>query len=144
MNNSNGYSTLHSFRAYCPLMTIYSILALLFVIVAMMGISLPFDLQTFEGSTTIRIVTAAAGILGLIASFVGIHAAKVKSSGQLRLCGILSILMILLYCVTMVLSDGHTNPHVWILLGSTSIIPGSFGGTALRLAAKGWDDNSIR
>lgn len=139
--NSNAYSKLASFSAYCPLMVIYSILVLLFVIVAMAGIPLPLDAQTFEGSTAVRIVSIAAGILGLIAALIGSHAAKTLNSGQLRICGVLSMIVIALFCAMMVLSDGHTNPHAWILLGSTSIIPGSFGGSALQLASKGWDDN---
>ena len=139
--SSNTHATLASFRAYCPLMFVYSILILLFVIVALAGIPLPLDAQTFESSFAIRIVSVIAGILGLVAALIGAHAAKLQNSGQLRLCGALSMILIVLFCAMMILSDGHTNPHVWILLGSTSIIPGSFGGTALRLAAKGWNDD---
>ncbi len=132
-------STLATFRAYCPLMIVYAILCLVFVLVTIMGVKLPLDAQTFEGSTASRIVTVAAAVLGLIAGILGYGAAKRRNLGVIKFCGVLSIVMIALYCVTMVLSQAHTNPHLWILLGATSIIPGSFGGSAIRLSAAGLD-----
>lgn len=140
MQENKSYSTLYAFKAFCPLMVIYSLFALAFVVLSFTGVSLPLGAQAFESTAASRIVTTIAGLLGLVAALIGSSAAKTMHTGLLRVCGMCSILMIALYCVTMVLADGHTNPHAWIILGSTSIIPGAFGGYALRLAAKGWDD----
>lgn len=137
---SSSYSTLDAFRSFFPVMVIFSILSLGLVVVAYLGVPLPFQMQTFESTGLVRIATLAAGILGLAAAFLGRGAAAGKNSGLLKVSALLSIVMIGLYCAIMFLADGHTSPHVWIAFGFTSIIPATFGGYALRLALKGWDD----
>lgn len=139
MKNSS-YSTLAAFRSFCPVMTIFSIFSLAFVLIAYLGVPLPFNIQTFESTGMVRLATLAAGIVGLAASFLGRRAAIRQNSGTLKLCACMSILMIALYCAIMFLADGHTSPHIWIAFGFTSIVPGTFGGYALRLALRGWDD----
>lgn len=136
----SSYSTLSAFRAFCPVMVVFSILSLAFVAVAYLGVPLPFDIQTFESTELVRLATLAAGAVGLLASFLGRSAAVNQNSGLLKLCAVLSLVMIALYCAIMFLADGHTSPHVWIALGFTSVVPGTFGGYALRLALRGWDD----
>lgn len=137
--NRKNY-TLASFKAYCIPMILFSVCLILFAVVSFAGIRLPLNAQNFEGSDTIRIVSVAAGVLGIIASCAGMKSAKTKNGTLLKICGVLGFIVIIMGCAMMILADGHTNPHVWILLGMTSIIPGGFGGTAIRLAIKGWDD----
>lgn len=141
MQQNDFYATLHAFKAMCPLMIIYSLLALAFVVVALLGFSLPLGAQEFEATLPSRIVTTVAGLLGLISGIVGMRASKTENTRVVKVCGYLSIIMIILYCAAMVLADGHTNPHAWIILGSTSVVPGSFGGYAIKLAKNGVVDN---
>lgn len=132
--------TLIQFKGYCIPMVAFSIFVLLFIIVFLMGVPLPLDAQTFEGSEAVRIVSAVSGVLGIISGILGIKAAAERNDLLLKICAVSGIIIVVLFCSSMLLADGHTNPHAWILLGMTSIVPGSFGGTALRLLKNGWDD----
>lgn len=141
MQKNTPHETLHAFKAVCPLMIVYSLLALAFVVVAILGISLPLNAQEFESTTTSRIITTAAALLGLCAGILGLHASKAGKIGIIKTCAYLSYIMIILYCAAMFLADGHTNPHAWIILGATSAVPGWFGGYAMNLAKSGAIDN---
>lgn len=132
-------NTFGSFKAYCPLMIIYAVLTLALVVVSIAGIKLPFDAETFESTTASKITTTAAGVIGLIAGFLGLKAVSDKNITVIKVCGALGFVMIGLYCATMFLGQAHTNPHFWIFLGASSVIPGSFAGSAMRMSALGLD-----
>ncbi|MDO4544530.1 MAG: hypothetical protein Q4C25_00090 [Bacillota bacterium] len=140
MKKSGSNYTAVRFHGNCVPLIIFSVFVLLFVVVAAMGIKLPLDAQSFEATTLIKVLSVVAGVLGILAGFIGLRAANEKSDGKLRLCGVMGLIIIVIMCTLMILSDGYTNPHVWLLLGTIAIIPSYFTGNALRLIRFGWDD----
>ena len=128
-----------NFRVYCPMMLIYSVIAIIFVALSIAGVRLPFDTQSFESTFASRLLSALGGILGLVGSVIGMSALKNRSMGLIRLCGVIGVVVVAFYCATMFIGNGHTSPHIITIFGAISIIPGVFGGTAIRLAAKGLD-----
>lgn len=125
------------FQAYAPLLLVYSALSIVYVIIVMTGVGSPFNPASFESSAASQIVTLLAGVLGLAASLSGLNAAKTGNMGVIKLCAVMGFVMVALYCVVMVLGNGHKSPSVWILLVVFSIIPATFGGVATQLAIKG-------
>ena len=135
----NGVSSVDRFRVYCPLMMIYSILAVIFVGLSIAGVKLPFDIEAYESTAASQIVSAIGAVLSVIGAFVGMSALKNESNGAIKFCAVIGFVVVVSYCASMVLANGHTNPHIWAIFGSIGIIPGLFSGAAIRVATKGWN-----
>ena len=135
----NKNSAVQDFQAFSPLMMIYSIIAVLFVVLSVSGVKLPFDAQEYDSTTLGQILSGIGSVLALIASFVGINAVKNKNMGAIRFCAAAGTIAIITYCITMFLANGHLNPNIWALFGTISIVPGIYCGAAVRIASKGWD-----
>ena len=127
------------FQAYTPIMIVYSIIAVLFVIMSVAGVKLPFDAQEYDSTTAGQVLSGIGSVLALIASFVGINAVKNKNMGAIKFCAAAGLIAVVTYCITMFLANGHLNPNIWGIFGTISIIPGLFSGAAIRIASKGWD-----
>ena len=137
MTNQN--SAVQNFQAYTPVMLVYSIIAVIFVLLSVAGIKLPFDAQEYDSTTTGQMLSGIGSVLALIASFVGINAVKNNNMGAIKFCAAAGAIAVVTYCITMFLANGHMNPTIWGIFGTISIIPGLYSGSAIRIAAKGWD-----
>ena len=135
----NKNSAVQNFQAYTPIMLVYSIIAVIFVLLSVAGVKLPFDVQEYDSTTMGQLLSGLGSVLALVASFVGISAVKNQSMGAIRFCAIAGAIAVITYCITMFLANGHMNPNIWGIFGTISIIPGLYSGAAIRISAIGWD-----
>ena len=136
IEKNNG---VQNFQAYTPIMMVYSFIAVLFVVMSVAGVKLPFDAQDYVSTSLGQILSGIGSVLALISSFVGISAIKNQSMGAIRFCAVAGFTAVITYCITMFLANGHLNPHIWAIFGTISIIPGLYSGAAIRISSKGWD-----
>ena len=127
------------FQSLTPIMMIYSIIAVLFVVMSVAGVKLPFDAEAYVSTTLGQILSGIGSVLALIASFVGRNAVNNKSMGIIVFCAAAGTIAVITYCITMFLANGHLNPNIWAMFGTISIVPGLYSGAAIRIASKGWD-----
>ena len=130
---------IQNFQAYTPVMMVYSIIAVIFVLLSVAGVKLPFDAQEYDSTTTGQLLSGIGSVLALIASFVGMNAVKNQSMGAIKFCAVAGTIAVVTYCITMFLANGHLNPNIWGIFGTISIIPGLYCGAAIRISAIGWD-----
>ena len=135
----NKNSAVQNFQAYTPIMLVYSIIAVIFVLLSVAGVKLPFDVQEYDSTTMGQILSGIGSVLALVASFVGMNAVKNQNMGAIRFCAIAGAIAVITYCITMFLANGHMNPNIWGIFGTISIIPGLYSGAAIRISAIGWD-----
>ena len=136
---SNRTNAVQDFQVLSPLMLIYSIIAVIFVVLSVSGVKLPFDAQEYDSTSLGQILSGIGSVLGLIASFVGRKAVDNQNMASIKFCAIAGMIAVITYCITMFLANGHLNPNIWGMFGTIAIIPGLYSGSACRIAAKGWD-----
>jgi len=133
------YMTLGRFSLAVSLILVYGILVTIYAVMGFAGVQMPFDAQLFEGSTITKGLLLINGIASIAGFFVGSKALKEKDSLSLKVCAILGTVIVILFCAVMFISNGHVNPHMWILFGAACIPGANFAGYAIRLTTLGWD-----
>ena len=135
----NKNNAIQDFQSFTPIMMIYSMIAVLFVVMSVSGVKLPFDAQEYDSTTLGQILSGVGSVLALIASFAGRNAVESKNMGVIKFCAAAGTIAVITYCITMFLANGHLNPNIWAMFGTISIVPGLYSGAAIRIASKGWD-----